>query len=300
MRERLAKFLAITVMWNQDRAAEGFRLYWERLRHERECDEDRKPMHAITLGDVTRYTLSPDVFRHGEIYVIRASAYSGDYETPLSEERLCLTMDETVDDIKTFELPKKEKENTHEPLPIPQPIPEEPSAPESEPVDAPEAPSLPEAPIPSTPLESEPDDFDGWDSDVYVGTQPQEREYREPSPDRIQPVLGSQGSARVEQTRTWSNDTNSETRRTFQLFPEADPSKLAGGQGILFRANGLRDVGYNSAGIKPVKSDRVRTDQDNKASAPLWITGGIILLLAAIAFVVSYFAKKEEEKSSSD
>lgn len=64
MKQKLA--LAITIMWNQDPAAEGFRLHWERLRHERECDEDRKPPHAITLGDVTRYSLNPDIFRHGD------------------------------------------------------------------------------------------------------------------------------------------------------------------------------------------------------------------------------------------
>lgn len=283
-----ATILALTAVWNPDPAAQGFRLYYDQVPHEARCDDDRMPRRVVDVGDVTSFDLGELQLKPGKLYEIRLSAYTGDYETKLSTERLCINIDPKDKGPKHFEPPKAHGAGFGLGVSSAGPPKEEGKVENEKPKEKPEAPTTVAAPTQSELLAriDDSDSDDGWDSDIRVGSSGTGREWGDADAERVQPLLGSEGPSREPENRHGSSEPRILYTRTkrLHLHSEINPSKLGAGSRVLLRGNSLHDKRHDSAGVGPQQSG-VRSDQDSKTKNAYWIAAAVAFLFIAALVV---------------
>ncbi len=298
---------AITVLWNPDPSAEGFRIYYQRVKQERYCDDNKLPTTSIKVGDVTSYTLDPAIFVNGAIYEVRASAYSGSFETPLTPERLCIKMDLKDKGPKMMSLPGAK----HTPPDMGMPIQSSTDT-MGKPIEERENETKPEAPTEPFPVSqktliagtiptAEDADYDaiyiaaidderyGWDSTASMGTPQSEPRWGSTDPERVEFVLGTERPSVNEQVRLGSNrPTKSNTRPLrVNLLQETYTGGLARGQRVLFRGDSVRDDRH------PVR--RVSAFQQYMRASQNWFTENSYWIAIAVIISIGLCWKTPEE-----
>ncbi len=294
---KLHKYLFLLVSWNPQLTAEGFRLYYREVGIEKECDESRKEdfIHQVNVGEKNQFDLK--ALSIGSLYEIRATAYSGKFETELSKERICIR----IKDNKT-EKPIWEKPKESQPQPAIQPIvnithniEEEIKAPEKptnianiEAVELKEEEVIEETETYEEDIDSdEPSAFlfePRRDSDTGMGSHGTTA-----ASNGLQHVLQREDSPKLQPDKQSEYHnirySSSQDGRRIHLFKEADIGYVGDGQGVLRSSNGIFD-GKRHDGRVGVLKRGVRIGEGITTKPSYWTQGRIIVWLSVLAAIV--------------